>query len=59
MRLARAVRHRAISGLAAVPAFRRDLGEIHRLVTDPELSLPCHPGEPRKTRARMLTDLLL
>lgn len=59
MRLARAARHHVKSALAAVPSFLRDVRDIHRLVTDPELSLPYYPGEPRKTRARMLADLLL
>ncbi|HEY0970331.1 MAG TPA: sugar-transfer associated ATP-grasp domain-containing protein [Gemmatimonadales bacterium] len=59
MHLARAAYRRAASGLATIPALARDLREIRRLVGDPALSLPYYPDEPRKTRARMLADLLL
>lgn len=39
--------------------FLGDVRTIYRLVNDPEQSLSYYPDEPRKSRARMLADLLL
>jgi hypothetical protein len=37
----------------------RDLSRIWRLVADPELTVSYHPGEPRKSKARILSDLVI